>query len=64
VTGDPTIDAIRAFVALIAVAGIAALLVRRLAIPYTVTLVVVGLAASAVLPRNELGVSASCSRRP
>jgi CPA1 family monovalent cation:H+ antiporter len=57
VTGDPTIDAIRAFVALIAVAGIAALLVRRLAIPYTVTLVVVGLAAATVLPRNELAVS-------
>ena len=56
-TGDPTLDAIRVFVALVAVAGVAALLVRRLAIPYTVTLVVVGLAAATVLPRREFGVS-------
>jgi Na+:H+ antiporter len=56
-TGDTTLDAIRVFVALVAVAGLAALLVRRLAIPYTVTLVVVGLAAATVLPRREFGVS-------
>src|SRR4051812_13784940 len=55
-TGEATIDAIRVFVALIAVAGLAALVVRRLAIPYTVTLVVVGLVAAAALPRGELSV--------
>jgi CPA1 family monovalent cation:H+ antiporter len=55
-TGDATIDAIRVFVALITVAGLAALVVRRLAIPYTVTLVVVGLVAATALPRGELSV--------
>jgi CPA1 family monovalent cation:H+ antiporter len=56
-TGDATIDAIRVFVALIAVAGLAAIVVRRLAIPYTVTLVVVGLVAAAALPHGELHVA-------
>jgi len=57
VTGDPTIDAIRVFVALVGVAGVAALVVRRLAIPYPVALVVVGLAAAVVLPQGEFEVS-------
>jgi CPA1 family monovalent cation:H+ antiporter len=55
-TGDATIDAIRVFVALVTIAGLAALVVRRLAIPYTLTLVIVGLIAAAALPRGELEV--------
>jgi CPA1 family monovalent cation:H+ antiporter len=57
VTGDATLDAIRAVVALLAVAGVAALVVRRLAIPYPVTLVVVGLVAAALLPRGGFSVT-------
>jgi CPA1 family monovalent cation:H+ antiporter len=56
-TDSPTLDAIRIFVALITVAGLAALLVRRLAIPYTVTLVVVGLLAATIIPRGEFTVT-------
>jgi CPA1 family monovalent cation:H+ antiporter len=55
--GNPTLDAIRIFVALVTVAGLAALLVRRIAIPYTVTLVVVGLLAATVIPRGEFTVT-------
>ena len=55
-TGDATIDAIRVFVALIALAGLAALVVRRLAIPYTVTLVVIGLLAGTILPAGAIQV--------
>src|SRR5947207_14159341 len=55
-TGDATIDAIRVFVALIALAGLAALVVRRLAIPYTVTLVVIGLLAGTILPPGAVQV--------
>ena len=40
-----TLNAVELFVALIAVATAAALVVRRVAVPYTVALVVVGLAA-------------------
>jgi CPA1 family monovalent cation:H+ antiporter len=55
--GNATLDALRIFVALVTVAGLAALLVRRLAIPYTVTLVVVGLLAATVIPRGEFAVT-------
>lgn len=47
---DTTLDAIRLFVALVAVAAIVAIVVRRLAIPYTVTLVLLGLVAADLSP--------------
>src|SRR5579862_427077 len=49
-TSAATLDAIRLFVALVAVAAIVAIVVRRLAIPYTVTLVLVGLLAADLSP--------------
>jgi monovalent cation:H+ antiporter, CPA1 family len=52
-----TLDAIRLFVALVSVAAVVALAVRRLAIPYTVTLVVLGLIVSAIVPRGEFAVT-------
>jgi monovalent cation:H+ antiporter, CPA1 family len=52
-----TIDAIRVFVALVAVAALVAIVVRRLAIPYSVTLVVLGLVASSLIPRGAFGVT-------
>jgi monovalent cation:H+ antiporter, CPA1 family len=57
VDSQATLDAIRIFVALVSVAAIAALVVRRLAIPYSVTLVVLGLIGSTFIPRGELGVT-------
>jgi monovalent cation:H+ antiporter, CPA1 family len=52
-----TIDAIRAVVALLSVAALAALVVARLRIPYSVTLVVLGLVAGALLPRGTIEVT-------
>ncbi|HYN70258.1 MAG TPA: sodium:proton antiporter [Candidatus Eisenbacteria bacterium] len=52
-----TLDAIRVFVALVAVAALAAIVVRRLKIPYTLTLVVLGLIAASVLPRGAFSVT-------
>jgi CPA1 family monovalent cation:H+ antiporter len=51
------VDAIRLFVALVAVSAAAAVAVRRLAIPYSVLLVVLGLLAALFAPRGELAVS-------
>jgi CPA1 family monovalent cation:H+ antiporter len=45
-----TLDLIRLFVALVAVAAVVGIVVRRLAIPYTVTLVIVGLVAADLSP--------------
>jgi CPA1 family monovalent cation:H+ antiporter len=52
-----TLDAIRAVVALLSVAALAALVVARLRIPYSVTLVVLGLIAGALLPRGTIQVT-------
>lgn len=52
-----TLDAIRAVVALLSVAALAALLVARLRVPYSVTLVVLGLVAGALLPRGTIEVT-------
>jgi CPA1 family monovalent cation:H+ antiporter len=52
-----TLDAIRAVVALLSVAALAALVVSRLRIPYSVTLVVLGLVAGALLPRGTIEVT-------
>src|SRR5215212_12101021 len=48
--GGATIDAIRLFVGLVAVAAIVAIIVRRLAIPYSVTLVLLGLVVADLSP--------------
>ena len=47
---DPTIQAISLFVGLVAAAALVGLAVRRLAIPYSVALVVLGLVAGVLLP--------------
>jgi len=52
-----TLDAIRAVVALLSVAALAALVVSRLRMPYSVTLVVLGLVAGALLPRGTIEVT-------
>jgi CPA1 family monovalent cation:H+ antiporter len=52
-----TLDAIRAVVALLSVAALAALVVARLRIPYSVTLVVLGLVAGVLLPRGTIEVT-------
>jgi monovalent cation:H+ antiporter, CPA1 family len=52
-----TLDAIRAVVALLTVAALAALVVARLRIPYSVTLVILGLIAGALLPRGTIEVT-------
>ena len=52
-----TLDAIRAVVALLSVAALAGLVVARLRIPYSVTLVVLGLIAGALLPRGTIQVT-------
>ena len=52
-----TLEAIRAFVALLSVAALAAVVVARTRIPYSVTLVVLGLVAGAVLPKGTIEVT-------
>ncbi|CAN5536148.1 hypothetical protein BH20CHL6_BH20CHL6_17550 [soil metagenome] len=48
VNGDVTLSAIELFVALVAAAAVVALLARRVALPYTVSLVVFGLGAAVI----------------
>ncbi len=55
--GAATLEAIRVFVALVAVAAVTAVVVRRLRIPYTVALVVLGLLAGALLPTGTIQVT-------
>ena len=55
--GAPTLDAIRIVVALLAVAALAALVVARLRIPYSVTLVILGIGAGALLPKGTIQVT-------
>jgi CPA1 family monovalent cation:H+ antiporter len=52
-----TVEAIALFVALITLAAMVGLVVRRLAIPYTVALVILGLAGTAFLPRDQVVVT-------
>jgi CPA1 family monovalent cation:H+ antiporter len=52
-----TVEAIALFVALITLAAMVGLVVRRLAIPYTVALVILGLAGTAYLPRDQVVVT-------
>jgi monovalent cation:H+ antiporter, CPA1 family len=56
-SGAATLEAIRVFVALVSVAAVTALVVRRLRIPYSVSLVVLGLAAGALLPAGTIQVT-------
>lgn len=57
-TGGPaTLEAIRVFVGLVAVAAVTAVVVRRLRIPYSVALVVLGLLAGALLPTGAIRVT-------
>lgn len=51
-----TIDAVQLFVLLVAAATAAAFVVRRIGVPYTVVLVLVGLAVALVVPAFELAV--------
>jgi CPA1 family monovalent cation:H+ antiporter len=52
-----TVEAIALFVALITLAAMVGLVARRLAIPYTVALVILGLAGTAYLPRDQVVVT-------
>ena len=53
---SPTTNVVELFVILVALATLAALIVRRIGIPYTVVLVLLGLAASAFRPGLQLEV--------
>jgi CPA1 family monovalent cation:H+ antiporter len=55
--GDVTLNAVELFVGLVAAAALIALVARRIAVPYTVALVVFGLAAAFVAPRAEFGIT-------
>jgi CPA1 family monovalent cation:H+ antiporter len=55
--GEATLEGIRIFVALLALAAVTALVVRSLRIPYTVSLVVLGLLAGALLPAGAIVVT-------
>jgi CPA1 family monovalent cation:H+ antiporter len=55
--GEATIQAIELFVALVSVAAVVGLVVRRLAIPYTVALVLLGLLVASLLPHRQLQVT-------
>lgn len=55
--GAATLEAIRLFVALVAVAAVTGVVVHRLRIPYSVALVVLGLVAGAILPAGAIQVT-------
>jgi CPA1 family monovalent cation:H+ antiporter len=55
--GAATLEAIRVFVALVAVAAVTAVVVRRLRVPYSVALVLLGLLAGALLPTGAIRVT-------
>lgn len=56
-TGDETLNAIELFVALVAVAAVVGLFARRIAVPYTVALVVFGLAAAIFAPQIDFEIT-------
>ncbi len=55
--GQATLNAVELFVALVAVAALVALVARRIAVPYTVALVVFGLGGAMVAPRVGFGIT-------
>ena len=56
-TGEVTLNAVELFVALVAVSAIVGLFARRIAVPYTVALVVFGLAAAILAPPLEFEIT-------
>ena len=56
-TGEVTLNAVELFVALVAVAAVVGLLARRIAFPYTVALVVFGLAAVLFAPELDFEIT-------
>jgi CPA1 family monovalent cation:H+ antiporter len=57
VQGEATLTAVEVFVGLVAAAGLIALFARRVALPYSVSLVVFGLAAALVAPQLDVGIT-------
>jgi CPA1 family monovalent cation:H+ antiporter len=57
VIGELTFSVIEVFVALVAAAALVALIARRVAVPYTVALVVFGIAAAVFAPQLEVGIT-------
>jgi CPA1 family monovalent cation:H+ antiporter len=57
VEGEATLNAVELFVALVAAAAVVALVARRIAVPYTVALVVFGLGGAIVAPRVGFGIT-------
>lgn len=55
--GEITLNAVELFVGLVAAAALIALVARRIAVPYTVALVVFGLGAAIVAPRAQFGIT-------
>jgi monovalent cation:H+ antiporter, CPA1 family len=55
--GEITLDAVQLFVGLVAAAALVALVARRIAVPYTVALVVFGLGAAIFAPRVGFGIT-------
>ena len=56
-SGEETLNAIELFVALVAVAAVVGLFARRIAVPYTVALVVFGLAAAIFAPQIDFEIT-------
>jgi CPA1 family monovalent cation:H+ antiporter len=57
VENEATIEAIELFVGLVTAAALVGLVVRRLVIPYSVALVILGLVAAVVVPRDRFQVT-------
>ncbi len=55
--GEVTLNAVELFVALVAVAAVVGLFARRIAVPYTVALVVFGLAAAIFAPQLDFEIT-------
>ncbi len=57
VEGETTLTAVEIFVGLVTAAGLIALVARRVAVPYTVALVVFGLATAIFAPRLDFAIN-------
>lgn len=55
--GEITLDAVQLFVGLVTAAALVALVARRIAVPYTVALVVFGLGAAIFAPRVDFAIT-------
>ncbi len=56
-TGENTLNAVELFVALVAISAVVGLVARRVAVPYTVALVVFGLAAAILAPPLDFEIT-------